>query len=80
MLKENYFKIKAYGKSQLAQIYYPGIPRKTAYYRLCRAIRRVSYLNEALNPPGKPTSWFYTPNEVKMIVDSLGLPESYFTE
>ena len=79
-MKENYFKIRTYGKSQLAQIYYPGIPRKTAYCRLCRAIRRVDNLNEAINPPGKPTTWFYTPNEVKMIVDSLGPPESYFVE
>ena len=79
-MDETYFKIRTYGKKQLAKLYYPDVPAKTAYYRLRRSINQVPRLRRTIMGSGKPRMWYYTPKEVRLIVDALGVPESYFID
>ena len=72
------FEIKTYGKRQLAKLYYPELSGKAAYRRLLGQIASCPKLKEKLKEIGRSQrSWFYSPSEVKCIVESMGPPLSY---
>nr|WP_297659725.1 DUF4248 domain-containing protein [uncultured Prevotella sp.] len=70
------FKVKAYGKSELALQYFPEAPSAhTAVNHLMSWIRRNPELTEGLAKLGyRKSSKFFTPKEVAMIVEYLGEP------
>ena len=69
------FKIRSYGRMELAILYSPYISPLAAYKKLSRWIDRYPGLRKRLERTGltKRTRQ-YTPNQVKMIVDALGEP------
>lgn len=75
--KEEIFKIRCYGKSELARMYFPNLERKTAVGKLKRWIDRCGPLSEELNrikEPVKTIRFDFTPKEVGLIVRYLGEP------
>ena len=70
------FKIKTYGKSELAMMYFPDTKDPhTAMNRLTSYIRRCKPLNEAIISCGSSKkSKFFTPKEVALISEYLGEP------
>lgn len=70
------FKIKAYGKSELALLYFPDASSAhTAVNHLMSWIRRNPQLMEQLEKMGyRKSGKFFTPKEVKWIVEYLGEP------
>ena len=70
------FKIKAYGKSELALLYFPDASSAhTAVNHLMSWIRRNPQLKEQLEKMGyRKSAKFFTPKEVKLIVEYLGEP------
>jgi hypothetical protein len=69
-------KIKSYGKSELALLYFPdAITAKGALSNLNSWIRGNQELREALRRCAMPQmSKFFTPKEVALIVEYLGEP------
>ena len=70
------FKIKAYGKSELALQYFPeAASAHTAVNHLMSWISRCKPLHDALVDQGyrKTTKWL-SPREVKLITEYLGEP------
>lgn len=75
--KEEIFKIRCYGKSELAMMYFPNLERKTAVGKLKRWIDRCGPLSEELNGIKEPTKTIrfdFTPKEVGLIARYLGEP------
>lgn len=69
------FKIRTYGRTELAQLYSPGIDPQSAFRKLKQWIDRYPNLREALTAQGlSPRARSYTPVQVKLIVDALGEP------
>ena len=70
------FKIKTYGKSELAMLYFPDAQSKIgALHNLHYWISRNKKLVVELNNCGAPAkAKFYTPREVMLIVEQLGEP------
>ena len=70
------FKIKAYGKSELALQYFPeSASAHTAVNHLMSWIHRNPELTEGLLKLGyRKSAKFFTPKEVGMIVEYLGEP------
>ena len=70
------FKVKAYGKSELALLYFPDASSAhTAVNHLMSWIRRNPQLKEQLEKMGyRKSAKFFTPKEVKLIVEYLGEP------
>lgn len=70
------FKVKAYGKSELALLYFPDASSAhTAVNHLMSWIRRNPQLKEQLVGMGyRKSAKFFTPKEVKLIVEYLGEP------
>ena len=70
------FKIKTYGKSELALLYFPEAQSKTgALQNLNYWISRNEKLTCELNNCGAPAkAKFFTPREVMLIVEHLGVP------
>jgi len=70
------FKVKAYGKSELALQYFPdAASAHTAVNHLMSWIHRNPELTEGLVKLGyRKTAKFFTPKEVGMIVEYLGEP------
>lgn len=71
------FKIRTYGRTELAQIYCPGLCRQAAFRKLNNWIDFHPTLRSELS-----MRWFlrdkvrtYTPAQVRLIVDALGEPE-----
>jgi len=72
----NDFPIRGYSKKELALCYFPSSDNPhTAVNHLMSWIRRSSLLHDALVRQGysKTAKWF-TPREVKLIVEHLGEP------
>ena len=70
------FKIKTYGKSELALLYFPDAPSKIAalqnrHYWISRNEKLVFELNNCGTPA---KAKFFTPREVMLIVAHLGEP------
>ena len=70
------FKQKAYGKSELALLYFPDVTlAHTAVNHLMSWIRRNPMLTEELAKMGyRKSAKFFTPKEVGLIVGYLGEP------
>lgn len=70
------FKVKAYGKSELALQYFPdAASAHTAVNHLMSWIHRHPVLSEGLARMGyRKSAKFFTPKEVAMIVEYLGEP------
>lgn len=69
------FKIRTYGRMELAQTYCPDMNPRAAYHKLTQWIDRYPNLRERLAAIGaSPKSRTYTPAQVKMIVEALGEP------
>lgn len=75
-MKDNVFEIRAYGKSELALLYFPKA--KSTRGALCNLnywIRQNAELSTALRDCGMSSkAKFYTPKEVALISHFLGEP------
>ena len=72
---ENAFKIRTYGRMELAQLYCPDVQPKTAWKKLKEWIDYYPHLNEKLALLGKTTcTRTYSPPQVRAIVEALGEP------
>lgn len=73
--REVAFPIRGYGKSELALFYSPKSSEKSAVRRLKRWITKSPGLELALQDTGaSPTDKYYTPAQVRLIVEALGEP------
>lgn len=69
------FKVRAYGRTELAQMYCPNLQPESAFRKLCRWISLEPELSRRLLKNGKmPPVRSFTPAEVKLIVERLGEP------
>ncbi len=70
------FTIRAYGKSELALMYFPTASSPhTAVNHLMSWVNRCTELREALEAAGyRKTAKFFTPKEVAKITEYLGTP------
>lgn len=72
---EQYFKIRAYGFGELAQLYFPNITKSSASWQLTRWINDSLELKQNLERNGKKSRQrVLTPIQVKMIIDTFGEP------
>lgn len=77
MVENDIFTVRCYGKSELAELYFPALSKKMAIKKLKRWIDRCTPLTEALQEgryAGEPVRRDFTPKEVKLIVSHLGEP------
>ncbi len=69
------FRVRAYGRTELAKLYSPELKPQSAYKRLLMWIYTSPELSELLLENGKPAkSRIFTPYKVKNIVRYLGEP------
>jgi len=69
------FHIRAYGRTELAQVYSPDLSSKGAYNRLMAWIHFNPELTARLKQlSNNPRSRIFTPAQVQAIVDILGEP------
>lgn len=70
------FKVRAYGKSELAWLYFPTAnSAHTAVNHLMAWVYRIPQLVDGLQKHGyRKTAKFFTPREVALIIDYLGEP------
>lgn len=69
------FIIRAYGRTELAQCYFPTLNPQVAYRKLQSWIDYYPHLRERLNATGlNPHSRVYMPVQVRMIVEAIGEP------
>lgn len=69
------FIIQAYGKSELAMLYFPGAAPEVAANRLRRWIIQTKGLLHELRPTGYPSrAHFFSPIQVGIIVKYIGEP------
>lgn len=74
-MKNTDFIIRAYGRQELACMYFPESSPRSAWRRLKAWIMFNPRLREALAPAGRMTLLrSLTPREVRLIVDELGEP------
>ena len=71
-MNEKKFVIRAYGKSELAMLYFKKYTQESAITRFREWLRVNPRLRHLINP----SRHFYTPKEVKMIVGEVGEPFS----
>lgn len=75
MEKQTDFRIRSYGRTELAQLYNPCLTPKAAYRKLVGWIDHYPGLAVRLAELGKlPGSRSYTPAQVREIVEALGEP------
>ena len=70
MMNEKKFEIRAYGKSELAMIYFPDVSKETALKRLNVWLKTNPRLRYLLNP----NIFNYTPKQVRQIIEEVGEP------
>lgn len=69
------FKIRTYGRTELAQLYCPTMNPRAAFRKLMHWIDLYPHLNDHLADLGYlPHQRTYTPAQVKLIVEALGEP------
>ncbi|KAA6341441.1 hypothetical protein EZS27_010751 [termite gut metagenome] len=69
------FRIRSYGKGELALMYFPGKTPKVAGKSFKKFVDEHPGLRESLAKTGlKPLSRTYTPAQVRLIVEALGEP------
>jgi hypothetical protein len=72
---EETFKIRAYGYSELAQLYFPNVTKKSASVQLRRWILLNKKLESELLQTGfKPGQRLLTPKQVQLILEAIGTP------
>ena len=71
-MNEEKFVIRAYGKSELAMLYFKNYTQESAITRFREWLRVNPRLRHLINPRRR----IYTPKEVKMIVGEVGEPFS----
>lgn len=77
MEKTDKFVVRCYGKSELAEMYFPDLRREAAGQKLKRWIRKCSDLSDELNKEEygyRMQTRAYSAREVKLIVHYLGEP------
>jgi len=75
MIKDETFKVRAYGYCELAQLYFPSISKKSASAQLRRWITLSETVMPLLINLGyKRGNRLLTPAHVKVIVDEFGEP------
>lgn len=74
-ITETAFPIRSYGKGELAQCYIHGVQPQTAVKQFNHWIHTYPGLEQRLQERGmSPTCRRYTPAQVKLIVEALGVP------
>ena len=69
------FRIRTYGRTELAQLYNPEVASGTAWRRLRAWIRKSPGMMEKLMAAGyKRGQRVFTPKQVSFIVDGVGEP------
>ena len=69
------FPIRAYGRTELAQCYFPALNPQVAYRKLQSWIDYCPHLRERLNAlNANPRSRVYMPVQVRLIVEAIGEP------
>lgn len=69
------FRIKSYGRTELALLYCPTVTPDSAYRKLRAWIKLYPHLSERLEQLGSnPRCRSYTPAQVRAIVEALGEP------
>lgn len=71
---ENCFRIRAYGRTELAVAYCPELTPGSAYRKLRQWIARSPGLSDRLRRLGDGRARTWTPAEVREIVGALGEP------
>lgn len=72
------FKIKEYGRTELAQLYCPGISPDSAWRKFKRWVSSYPGLTDQLREMGyTERSRSFTPRQVTAIVGALGEPLSF---
>lgn len=75
MKGQQQFRVKAYGRTELAQLYSPTLAPGAAWRRLAEWIDRYPGLTVRLAASGyRPGSRSWTPAQVAMIVEAIGEP------
>ena len=75
MKEQQHFRTRAYGRTELAQLYSPSLAPGAAWRRLDQWIDRYPGLRERLAASGYLAgSRLWTPAQVAMIVEALGEP------
>ena len=69
-MNDEKFVIRAYGKSELAMLYLPNHSKATAL----KLLKTWLQVNPRLAHIGRNKMKFYTPKQVKMMVEELGEP------
>ena len=64
------FTIRAYGKSELAMLYFPHLSKESALKRFKEWLR----INPRLRHLKAVKGYYYSPKQVKMIVGEVGEP------
>ena len=73
--EEKTFQYRCYGKGELAMLYFPNIQQQSAVDRLNEWIDTAPGLRERLVATGmNPRSRYYTPAQVRLIVEVLQEP------
>lgn len=71
----NTFRLREYGRTELAQLYCPDITPDAAWRKLRQWIDRFPGLNESLAANGyTPRCRSFTPAQVRLIIEALGEP------
>lgn len=76
-ISEFEFRVRCYGKAELAGMYFPGEENRRAVKKLTRWVKRCEPLQQELNRDGYmyiPNMKTYTAREVRLIVRYLGEP------
>lgn len=69
-MKDETFRIRAYGKSELAMLYFPHMSQQSAM----RALNRWIKINPRLAKMETKNNHYFTPRQVKKMVDEWGEP------
>ncbi len=73
--RTNNFQLRAYGRTELAQLYSPHLSAGAAWQKLRAWIRYYPDLPNRLSAAGyTPRLRVFTPRQVAMIVEALGEP------
>ena len=70
-MSEREFKIRAYGKSELAMLYFPGDSPENALKKLRCWFAKNKKLKHFVSREKK----YYTPKQVRIIIEELGEPD-----
>jgi hypothetical protein len=74
-MMEKTFKIRSYGRMELAQLYCPDIQPRSAWKKLKSWIDYYPHLNDTLASLGKTSATrIFSPPQVRAIVEALGEP------